>query len=43
MDVMTGGCKNGVLREILYSEGLVLMSEYMKDLQKKFDVYKKPH
>jgi len=40
MDVVTTEAKKGVLHEILYADDLVMMSESMEDLQRKFGLWK---
>ena len=35
---MTYGARNGMLHEMLYADDLVLMSESMEDLQRKFSL-----
>ena len=40
MDMVMQDARNGVLHKILYTDNLVLMSESMEDLQKKFSLWK---
>ena len=39
MDVVTEDVRNGMLQGILYADDLVLMSESMKDLQRKLSLW----